>query len=281
MWDCGMDAFIDYMRERKQISDNTAAAYTRDLSKLFAYANACGFSDLTQVSTDVLRDFLRELTAEGKKASTISRMIASMKAYFSWLLVSRQRLDDPAKELKPPKIEKKAPEILSHAQMIRLIEQPSSGSPKELRDRAMLELLYATGIRVSELLSLSLSDIDLNKKHVTCRDGRRERSVPFQEATREALERYLKYGRPRLVKDLDCLLLFTNCNGEPMSRQGFWKLLKHYGRLSGLECEITPYTFRHSFAAHLLGDGEDLHVVQALLGHSDISSTQVYMQLSK
>lgn len=275
-----IDAFISYMREQKQISDNTAAAYTRDLCKLGEYVCGMGVDDFVQADTGILQAYLHDLEAQGRKAATISRVIASMKAFFAWQLGEGLRVDDPAKELKPPKIEKKPPEVLTQAQIVRLLDQPSSGAPKELRDKAMMELLYATGIRVSELLSLRLQDINLKLEYVTCRDGRRERTVPFGSTAREALEVYLKRSRPKLVADSDCQLLFTNCSGEPMSRQGFWKLLKHYGRQAGLAGEITPHTLRHSFAAHLLNNGADLKSVQELMGHSDISSTQIYMQLS-
>lgn len=275
-----IDAFISYMREQKQISDNTAAAYTRDLCKLAEYACGMGVDDFVQVDTGILQAYLHGLETQGRKAATISRVIASMKAFFAWQLGEGLRTDDPAKGLKPPKIEKKPPEILTQAQIVKLLDQPSSGAPKELRDKAMMELLYATGIRVSELLSLRLQDVNLKLEYVTCRDGRKERTVPFGSTAREALEVYLKRSRPKLVEDGDCELLFTNCSGEPMSRQGFWKLLKHYGRQAGLTEEITPHTLRHSFAAHLLNNGADLKSVQELMGHSDISSTQIYMQLS-
>lgn len=275
-----IDTFISYMREQKQISDNTAAAYTRDLCKLSAYVHSMGMDDFEQVDMGVLQTYLHELEVQGRKAATISRVIASMKAFFAWQYGQGLRADDPAKGLKPPRIEKKPPEILSQAQIVKLLDQPSSGAPKELRDKAMMELLYATGIRVSELLALQLDDVNLQLEYVTCRDGRKERTVPFGSNAREALEAYLKRSRPKLVDNDECQLLFTNCSGEPMSRQGFWKLLKHYGRQAGLTEEITPHTLRHSFAAHLLNNGADLKSVQELMGHSDISSTQIYMQLS-
>ncbi len=277
---CEMDEFISYMREHKQISDNTAAAYTRDIRKLSEYGQAHGCGELSQIEPQTLQEYLQELKQQGKKASTISRVIASMKAFFSWQYVSMLRDDNPAKDLKPPKIEREAPGILSRAQIISLIEQPGSRTPKELRDRAMLELLYATGIRVSELINLRLSDISLELEYVMCRDGRKERTVPFTSHAREALREYLERSRPKLVKDENCQLLFTNCSGEPMSRQGFWKLLKHYGKMAGLGEEITPHTFRHSFAAHMLSEGADIRSVQAMMGHSDLSSTQIYMQLT-
>jgi integrase/recombinase XerD len=224
---------------------------------------------------------MQELQSQGRKAATISRLIASSKAFFAWQIAQGIRTDNPVLGLKAPKIEKKPPEILSLAEVNRLLDQPSSHAPKEIRDKAMMELLYATGIRVSELISLKLSDINIQMEYVTCHDEHKERTIPFGDTARRALQLYLKESRPKLVLDSDCTLLFTNCAGEPMSRQGFWKIVKHYGKQAGLTVEITPHTLRHSFAAHLLGNGADLKSVQELMGHSDISTTQIYVQLTK
>lgn len=275
-----IDAFIAYMHEYRQTSENTESAYTRDLKKLTEYMQQQGVTDFAQVDTALLQAFLHQMEEQGRKAATISRFIASARAFFAWQVKQGMRTDNPASQLVAPKIEKKAPEILSQAQIVRLLDQPSSQAPKELRDKAMMELLYATGIRVSELIALELSDINLSLEYVTCRVGRKERTVPFGSNAREAIELYLKKSRPKLVADEQCQLLFTNCSGEPMSRQGFWKIVKYYGRQAGLDDEITPHTLRHSFAAHLLGNGADLKSVQELMGHSDITTTQVYMQLS-
>lgn len=275
-----IDAFIGYMHEHRQTSGNTEAAYARDLRKLMEYLQETGVTGFAQVSREQLKDFLLTLEAQGRKASTISRFIASAKAFFAWQMEQGIRNNNPADGLKAPKIEKKPPEILTEAEIGRLLEQPSSGAPKELRDKAMMELLYATGIRVSELISLELSDVNLKLEYLVCRDAHKERTLPFGNTAKSALENYLEKSRPQLVGDAACTLLFTNCSGEPMSRQGFWKIVKYYGRQAGLTGEITPHTLRHSFAAHLLGNGADLKSVQELMGHSDISTTQVYMQLS-
>lgn len=275
-----IDTFICYMHEMRGTSANTEAAYTRDLSKLVKYAQQWDVTCFAEVTTEILRAYVRELEAQGRKAATISRFIASAKAFFAWQVSEGMRADNPAKGLKAPKIEKKPPEILSEDEIARLLDQPSSHAPKELRDKAMMELLYATGIRVSELISLELDDVNLSMEYVTCRDEHKERTVPFGDTAKSALERYLEKSRPQLVGDGSCRLLFTNCSGEPMSRQGFWKIVKYYGKQADLKGEITPHTLRHSFAAHLLGNGADLKSVQELMGHSDISTTQVYMQLS-
>lgn len=273
-------AFIAYMHEYRQTTENTESAYARDLKKLTDYMDAQEITAFEQVDTELLQAYIRKMEEQGRKAATISRFIASVRAFFAWQVSDGQREDNPALKLVSPKIEKKAPEILSQAQIVRLLDQPSSQAPKELRDKAMMELLYATGIRVSELIALELTDINLSLEYVTCRDGRKERTVPFGSNAREALELYLQKSRPKLVSDERCTLLFTNCSGEPMSRQGFWKIVKYYGRQAGLDEEITPHTLRHSFAAHLLGNGADLKSVQELMGHSDIATTQIYMQLS-
>lgn len=275
-----IDAFIGYLHENRRASGNTKAAYERDLRKLTEYLQERGIASFSEVCPEQLSDFLLALEAQGRKASTISRFTASVKAFFAWQEEQGLREDNPARGLKAPKIEKKPPEILSEAEIGRLLEQPSSGAPKELRDKAMMELLYATGIRVSELISLELSDVNLKLEYLVCRDAHKERTLPFGGTAKDALENYLKKSRPQLVEDAQCTLLFTNCSGEPMSRQGFWKIVKYYGKQAGLAGEITPHTLRHSFAAHLLGNGADLKSVQELMGHSDISTTQVYMQLS-
>lgn len=275
-----IDAFISYMHEQRQTSGNTEAAYARDLRKLMEHLEQQQVTSFAQMTTEQLQTYVHELEAQGRKAATISRFLASAKAFFAWQVAEGMRADNPAKELKAPKIEKKPPEILSEEAIKQLLDQPSSHAPKELRDKAMMELLYATGIRVSELISLELSDVNLQLEYVTCRDEHKERTVPFGNTAKQALMLYLEKSRPQLVGDTDCKLLFTNCSGEPMSRQGFWKIVKYYGRQANLGGEITPHTLRHSFAAHLLGNGADLKSVQELMGHSDISTTQVYMQLS-
>lgn len=275
-----IDGFICYMKEERQVSGNTIAAYNRDLNKMAEYLQQSGVTDLADVTTPVLQSYLMELEKVGRKPSTISRMLASMKALYAYLVEQGICSRNPARGLKSPRVEKKPPEILSQEEVLRLLEQPSSDAPKELRDKAMLELLYATGIRVSELISLQMEDVNLTLEYVVCRDGHKERTIPFGATAKKALTVYLEKGRPELIREKGSSYFFTNCSGAAMSRQGFWKLIKQYGKAAGIACEITPHTLRHSFAAHLLGNGADLKSVQELLGHSDISSTQVYMQLS-
>ena len=272
--------FVLYLREYKAVSHNTELSYERDLKKLMAYFTAQGMDSWSDGTEQHLKAYLETLAQEGKKAATISRSIASMKVFFLFLKEKEICKTNIAEGLKAPRIEKKAPEVISLKQMEKLLEQPSGDSPKEIRDKAMMELLYATGIRASEMIALKLSDVNMQMDYIVCRDPHKERTVPFGIAAKQSMERYLKEARASFINQEPCEWMFTNCNGEAMSRQGFWKLIKYYGKKAGLGNEITPHVFRHSFAAHLLGNGADLKSVQEMLGHADISTTQIYMQLS-
>lgn len=272
--------FIEYLHTEKQTSKNTEVSYERDLRKLCLFLMEEGIDSMSEVTETSLRAYILRLEHEGMKPATISRNIASMKAFFSYYVRLCKLDKDPTERLKAPKIEKKMPSVLTTEEMGQLLEQPSGNSPKELRDKAMLELLYATGIRVSELISLKVSDINLQMEYVTCADNHKERIIPFGKKAKDALRVYLKDGRDKLVEQEDCELLFTNCSGQTMSRQGFWKLIKAYGEKAGIEAEITPHTLRHSFAAHLVSNGADLKSVQEMLGYADISATQIYAQMN-
>ena len=187
---------------------------------------------------------------------------------------------DLSEQLKAPKIEKKVPEIMSPEEVIRLLEQPCGDTAKEIRDKAMLELLYATGIRVTELITLKNSDVNMQMGVILCRDRSKERIIPFGAAARNALIRYLDGTRDAMLENKASEVLFVNCSGQPMSRQGFWKLIKYYAKKAGIKADITPHTLRHSFAAHLVENGADLRSVQEMLGHSDISTTQIYANMN-
>lgn len=273
--------FIEYLHVEKKTSKNTEVSYERDLRKMSQYLKWQEIETIKAVTATSLNSYVLYLEQNGMKPATISRSIASMKAFFVYLYKTRQIDTDPAENLKAPKIEKKLPSVLSTEEMKRLLDQPAGNSPKELRDKAMLELLYATGIRVSELISLKLSDVNLQIEYLNCMDAHKERIIPFGKKAKEALKVYLKEGRPRLVEDEESEWLFTNCSGQSMSRQGFWKLIKFYGGKAGIESEITPHTLRHSFAAHMVGNGADLKSVQEMLGYADISATQIYAQLNQ
>lgn len=272
--------FIDYLKETKNASQSTVSSYQRDLRKLENYLQEHGVVEVENVTSTNLNSYVLYLEKQGLSTATVSRNVASMKAFFHYACNKRRIESDPTETIKAPHIEKKAPGILSQEEAVRLLEQPSGDSPKELRDRAMLELLYATGMRVTELISLKKANLNLTLNYVVCKDGEKERVIPFGENARRAMERYLKNGRQALLHENDSEYLFVNCSGSLMSRQGFWKLIKQYAAKAGIETDITPHTLRHSFAAHLVQNGADLKSVQEMLGHSDISTTQVYLNMS-
>lgn len=241
--------FIRYLHQEKQTSANTEVSYARDLKKMNEYFLAQGISHADEVTATSLDSYILFLEEKGRKPATISRNIASIKAFYHYLEQEHRLAGNPSESLKAPKIEKKMPVVLTAAQVNGLLAQPVGNTPKELRDKAMLELLYATGIRVSELISLNVSDVNLKMEYVVCKDAHRERTVPFGSVAKEALIRYLDDGRGRFVENETTDRLFTNCKGQAMSRQGVWKLMKAYGRKAGIEAEITPHMLRHSPAA--------------------------------
>lgn len=279
--DKAIDAFIVYLHNIKKTSANTEMSYRRDLTKLSRYLESQGIVEVEDIREKNLREFVKDLERQQLKASTVSRSIASMKAFYHFLYKENMVAEDIAEKLHAPKIEKKLPEIMTIEETVSLLEQPSGNTPKELRDKAMLELLYATGIRVTELISLRIADVNLQMSFILCRDGNRERIIPFGHKAQNALLRYLESGRAALLKKRDTDILFVNCSGQQMSRQGFWKLIKFYAEKAGITSEITPHTLRHSFAAHLVENGADLRSVQEMLGHSDIATTQVYATWSQ
>ncbi len=271
--------FIDYLKETRNASESTVSSYQRDLRKLNAYLKEHGIEDVQDVTATNLNSYVLYLEKQGLSSATVSRSVASMKAFFHYACKRRQIEEDPTETIKAPHIEKKAPEVLSVTETARLLEQPSGTSPKERRDRAMLELLYATGMRVSELISVRLDDVQLALEYVVCRDADKERVIPFGAQARQALETYLQESRAALLKGQESEYLFVNCSGRPMSRQGFWKLVKSYAAKAGITTDITPHTLRHSFATHLLQNGADLKSVQEMLGHADIATTQMYLRV--
>ena len=266
--------FVVYLREVKRTSANTEVSYQRDLLQMASYLREKGITDVSKVTRTSLNSYILHLEKEGKATTTISRVLASMKAFFHYELSCGRIRRNPAELIKAPRVEKKLPTILTVEEVNCLLAQPGGEAPKEIRDKAMLELLYATGIRVSELIHLKLEDVNLNVGFITCRDGVKERTVPFGKVARQSLMDYMERSRKVLLKGNESEWLFTNCSGKPMSRQGFWKIIKYYGEKAGIQADITPHTLRHSFAAHLLKSGADVHAVQAMLGHSDMATTQ-------
>ena len=272
-------AFITYLHNVKNTSGNTEMSYRRDLEKVSHFMESRGIHETKDVTAQDLADYVKFLEDSKFAAATVSRNIASLKAFYHYM-VQEGLVEDISDRLKAPKIEKKAPEIMSPDEVVRLLEQPSGDSPKEIRDKAMLELLYATGIRVTELITLNLSDVNMQMNFILCRDRNKERIIPFGAAAKNALSRYLDGTREEMLENKTSEVLFANCSGQPMSRQGFWKLIKHYAKKADIQADITPHTLRHSFAAHLVENGADLRSVQEMLGHSDISTTQIYANLN-
>ena len=270
--------FIRYYHKIKKSSGNTEASYKRDLEKLKDYLIEERHITSWDVVTEThLNSYILYLESHQYAASSISRSIASTRAFFKYLEKKNMVSVNPSEAIKPPKIEKKAPQIMNVTDVEKLLSEPDLTTDKGIRDSAMLELMYATGMRVSELINLRLHDVNLSMCYLTCIDRKSERIIPFSQTARKALERYLKEARPHFVKDSKNDFFFTNCSGTAMSRQGFWKVLKGYAQAAGVESDITPHTLRHSFATHMLQNGADLKSVQEMLGHSDISTTQIYL----
>lgn len=276
-----IDVFIEYLKEVRQVSENTWLSYNRDLKRLEKFLLQEGVEDVTQIQESHLKAYICNLQDQKLKAATVSRHIASIKTFYHYLCENHLVPANIAEGLTAPKIEKQMPKILTMEEVECLLEQPSGNKPKDLRDKAMLELLYVTGIRVTELLTLKMMDVNLQAGYIECHDGGKERKIPFGKEAAEALLRYLCMGRQHLLKNNSSDEVFLNCSGEPMSRQGFWKLLKAYTVKAGIQKEITPHTIRHSFAAHMVENGADLKSVQKMMGNSDISTTQMYTQVRR
>ena len=276
-----IDAFIVYLHDVKKTSYNTEMSYKRDLDKMCKFLEEREIRKLSQISEDAVGDYVSFLTENKFANSTISRHIAAIKGWNLFLMKEGVIEEDFTQNLRAPKIEKKMPDILQTEEVIKLLESPTGKNPKELRDKAMLELLYATGIRVTELISLTTSQLNMQMNYIVCNDGNKDRIIPFGMKARDALLNYLEYSRNVMINNPKSDILFVNCSGQSMSRQGFWKLIKYYAQKAGIEADITPHTLRHSFAAHLVENGADLKSVQEMLGHSDISTTQIYANLNQ
>ena len=274
----GMELFESYLRDVKRSSQNTISSYLRDIRQLSEYLHAHTDADLGSAEEEELCEYIDWMRSNGKSVATVSRAIASLKNFYGFLLNNHYVQHNPTGKLVPDKAKQKLPQILSSKEVELLLAQPECTDAKGYRDRAMLELLYATGIRVSELIHLKIQDVNLMMGYITCRDEK-ERIVPFGGPAKKALEQYLGSARAALMHGRDDDVLFVNCSGGPMSRQGFWKILKSYAKSAGITADITPHTLRHSFATHLLQNGADLKSVQEMMGHADISTTQMYLHL--
>ena len=271
-------AYEEYLKSEKQASENTVSSYLRDVRQFAREMEKNGIS-LLEVMTKDVEEYTHILSRRGKSPATITRSVASIKSFYNCLVARGEMDHNPAKGVAPVKVERKLPQVLTGREVELFLEQPECTDLKGYRDRAMLELLYATGIRVSELIALDVDDLNLPGGVLKCFSKGRERVIPLYPVAIRALSEYVHNIRPQLVESPDETALFLNMSGERMSRQGFWKLIKHYQEKAGIKKDITPHTLRHSFAAHLLENGADLRAIQEMLGHADISSTQVYSRL--
>lgn len=269
--------FLKFIKEEKKLSDNTLQSYKRDLVQFEEYLNENKVNYM-KVTEEDISQYLKCIEERGKKTATISRNLASTRAFYQYLVKVKKIKKNPTQKLHSPKIEKRTPSILTSQEVELLLEQPKNVDLKGIRDKAMLEFAYATGMRVSEIIELNVEDINLKDGTVTCRNGRRKRNIPLGSLSMKALVEYLENSRSILVKDDNEKALFINVNGKRLTRQGFWKIVKYYKEQANISKEITPHVLRHSFATHLLQNGADLKSIQTMLGHSDISSTQIYMQ---
>lgn len=273
--------FAGYLELERSASYNTITSYVRDVKQFSQYLLEQEESELPQAETEQIERYMAYMAAKGKSVASAARSIASLKSYYGYLQNRGVIRRNPAKEAMPVRAERKLPQILTGKEVELLLEQPQCVDPKGYRDHAMLEVLYATGIRVSELIGLNLEDVSLSGSFIRCASRGRERIIPLYAGAVKALSEYMKNIRPQLVVDVREQALFVNMNGERMSRQGFWKIIKHYQEKAQIQKDITPHTLRHSFAAHLLENGADLRSIQEMLGHADISSTQIYSHMVK
>ncbi len=279
-----VDEFLDYLTAEKGYSSNTLAAYRNDLNQFTQrLSGEAGVTSWEEVSQSQIVDYILYMKELEYASSTVARKVAAIKSFFHYLRDEDAVKNDPTLTLESPKVKKHLPKAITEEDVERLLAEPTkSDSPKALRDSALLEVLYATGMRVTELVSLNVTDVDLEAGTIYCiGKGDRERVAPIYDQAGLILGRYINEGRPRLARDAEEKALFLNHRGERLTRQGLWLIIKHYVDAIGIESEVTPHTLRHSFATHMLHGGAKLRDVQKLLGHANISTTQVYTQVTR
>ena len=269
--------FLDFLKDDKKLSDNTLQSYRRDIEQYEKYVSDNKINYL-KVTEETILEYMEYLREENKKESTISRSLASIRSFYQYLIRVKKIKKDPTMTIESPKINKRTPNILTSKEVELLLDQPKDIDLKGTRDKAMLEFAYATGMRVTEMISLDIDDVKLDEGYVVCRGRSKSRNIPLGSMSLKALKEYIDDARPYLIRDESEEALFVNVNGTRLTRQGFWKIVKYYKEQAHIEKDITPHVLRHSFATHLLQNGADLKAIQTMLGHSDISSTQVYMQ---
>ena len=269
--------FLEFLQDDKKLSDNTLQSYKRDIIQYQNYLEENGIN-YAKVSKEDIKAYLNYLKQIGKKPSTISRNLASIRSFYQFSIRNKKIKNDPTEDVQSPKIEKRVPSVLTAQEVELLLEQPKDVDLKGTRDKAMLEFAYATGMRVTEIINLNIEDVNLEGEYVICRVGSKQRNIPLGSLSLKALKEYIDEARPILIRNEKEKALFVNVNGQRLTRQGFWKIVKYYKEQAHITKDITPHVLRHSFATHLLQNGADLKAIQTMLGHSDISSTQVYMQ---
>ena len=269
--------FLEFLQNEKKLSDNTLQSYKRDILQYQNYLEENGIN-YAKVSKEDVKAYLNYLKQIGKKPSTISRNLASIRSFYQFSIRNKKIKNDPTEDVQSPKIEKRVPSVLTAQEVELLLEQPKDVDLKGTRDKAMLEFAYATGMRVTEIINLNIEDVNLEGEYVICRVGSKQRNIPLGSLSLKALKEYIDEARPILIRNEKEKALFVNVNGQRLTRQGFWKIVKYYKEQAHITKDITPHVLRHSFATHLLQNGADLKAIQTMLGHSDISSTQVYMQ---
>lgn len=273
--------FENHLKNVKKVSKNTLESYLRDIGQFSAYCSINSVDSLNNVDDDVINKYFEYLKFLGKSQTTVLRSAASLRGYFVFLAAKGILNENPIKNVKVESAQKKLPDILTGKEVLKLLAQPSGVDYKSIRDKAMLELLYATGIKVSELIELTVDEVNVQIGILNLQSAKNNRIVPIYPAAVKTLTNYIINVRPAIVNDPEEERLFTNMNGDPLSRQGFWKIVKHYAELAKIDKDITPHTLRHSFATHLLENGANLKDIKEMLGHSDISTTQMYAQLMK
>ncbi len=276
-----LKGFLTYIREEKHATENTFASYRRDMDMYFAFLVAQGKKDPLVVKKDILDLYLAQLREAGKSENTIARNLSSIRSFYQYLMIQGKISENPAKQVRHHVTNRKLPDILTADEVNLLLDQPQCTSPKGFRDKAMLELLYATGMKVTELVDLNIQDVNIQLSIIHCTGSNGGRIVPMYKTAAKALEEYINKIRPLLLDREDNEALFVNTNGARLTRQGFWKIIKAYAQSAGINKDITPQTIRHSFASHLLENGADIRAIQEMLGHTDISSTQFYTKIIK
>ena len=269
--------FLDFIQNEKKLSNNTLQSYSRDINQYKDYLETNKINYL-KVDNEKIKEYLNYLQEIGKKTSTISRNLASIRSFYQYLIRIKKIRRDPTENIQSPKVAKRVPSVLTSQEVELLLDQPKDVDLKGTRDKAMLEVAYATGMRVTEIISLNIEDVNVEEGFVTCRAVGKQRTIPLGSLSIKALKEYIEEARPIMIRDENEKSLFVNVNGKRLTRQGFWKIVKFYKEQAHISKDITPHVLRHSFATHLLQNGADLKAIQTMLGHSDISSTHVYMQ---